>query len=191
MDDSLLMRVLDGAANLDEQRQPLVVVQFIFVAVIRDLYSAHEFHHEKRPAIFGGAGVQHARDVRMIHHRERLPFGFKTRDHRFGIHPQLDHFHGDQTTNRFLLFRHVDRAATAFANFLEQLVPPDELMRLFIGFVFENNFIRRVTDRRRGFDVNVTRTGSDLGEKFIGGHNVGEHHLDGLAKTLVSGTGAL
>ena len=50
MNDALLMRVLDGLANLDEQFEPLVGGEIVLVAVIGDLDPAHQFHDEERPA---------------------------------------------------------------------------------------------------------------------------------------------
>ena len=50
MNDALLMRMLDGVANLCEQFQPLLCGEIILVAVLRDFDPAHQFHDEVRPA---------------------------------------------------------------------------------------------------------------------------------------------
>ncbi len=44
--DALLVRVLDGLANLDEQIDPFLGGEIGLVAVIRDADAAHQFHHE-------------------------------------------------------------------------------------------------------------------------------------------------
>jgi hypothetical protein len=49
MNDALLMRVLDGLANLDEQIEPFLGGEVGLVAVVGDLDAAHQFHHEVRP----------------------------------------------------------------------------------------------------------------------------------------------
>src|SRR2546426_303882 len=49
MDDSFLMRVLDRAADLDEQFQPLAGGQIVLVAVIDQPDPAHQLHHKVRP----------------------------------------------------------------------------------------------------------------------------------------------
>jgi hypothetical protein len=54
----------------------------------------------------------------MIHHRQRLPLGFKPGDDRFGVHPQLDDFEGDAAADGFLLFGDVNNTTAAFADFL-------------------------------------------------------------------------
>ena len=66
--------------------------QIVLVAVLGDLDAAHQFHHEVRPARVGRAGVEHLGDVRMIHHRQRLPLGLEARDHLLGVHAELDNF---------------------------------------------------------------------------------------------------
>jgi hypothetical protein len=40
----------------------------------------------------GATWSEHPRDVRMIHHGQRLPLGFKALDHGLGIHPRFDEF---------------------------------------------------------------------------------------------------
>ena len=58
----------------------------------------------------------------MIHHRDRLPLGFKARDHGFGIHAELDDLERHAAADRFGLLGHVNHAAAALADLLKQLV---------------------------------------------------------------------
>ena len=101
------------------------VESFVLVAVLGDLHPADQFHDEVRPARFRRAGIEHLRDVRMVHHRQRLPLGFEARDDGFGVHAELDDLERDAAAHRFLLLGHVNDAAAAFADLLEQLVAAD------------------------------------------------------------------
>jgi hypothetical protein len=67
----------------------------------------------------------------MVHQRQRLPFGFKPRDHLFGIHAELDNLQRDAAPHRFLLLGHVNHAAAAFAELLEEFVLADSATRFF------------------------------------------------------------
>ena len=125
MDDPFLMRVLDRLADLDEQLEPLVRGEIVLVAVIGDLHAAHQFHDEVGPARFGRARVENFGDVRMIHQRQRLPLGFEPGDDLLGVHAQLDDLQRHPPPHRFLLLGHIDDAAAAFADLLEQLVTAD------------------------------------------------------------------
>ena len=61
----------------------------------------------------------------MIHHRQRLPLGFETRDDAFRVHAQLDDLERDAAADGLLLFGHANDAAAAFADLLEQFVAAD------------------------------------------------------------------
>ena len=100
------------------------------VAVVGNLDAAHQFHDEERPPVFRRAGVEDLRDVRMIHHRERLTLLLEARDDFLRVHPHLDDLQRHRAPHRLLLLRHPDHAKAAFADLLEQLVRPDPLARL-------------------------------------------------------------
>jgi hypothetical protein len=82
----------------------------------------------------------------MIHHRQRLPLGLEPRDHLLGVHPQLDNFerHG-----------HIDHAAAAFAQLLEQFVSSNPASQWLPGRAFRHNHHSR---RRRSFGQRVQET---------------------------------
>jgi len=67
----------------------------------------------------------------MIHERERLPFGFEARDDALRVHAELDHFERHSPAHRFFLLGHVNDAAAAFAQLLEQLVAANPVAGLF------------------------------------------------------------
>ncbi len=110
VNDTLLVRVLDGLANFDEQVQSLRGAEFLSVAVSCDGNAAHEFHDKVRAAVFRGAAVEDFGDVRMIHEREGLALGLEAGDDLFRIHAQLDDLEGDTAFDRVALFRGPDGA---------------------------------------------------------------------------------
>ena len=61
----------------------------------------------------------------MIHQGQRLPLGFEAGDDLLGVHAQLDDLERDPAANRFLLLGHINHAAAAFADLLEQFVAAD------------------------------------------------------------------
>ena len=81
-----------------------------------------------RPLV-GRPGIEHPGDVRMIHHRQRLPLGLEAGDHLPRVHPRLDDFQRDGPPNRPRLLGHEDDAHAAFADLLQQLVRPDDRAR--------------------------------------------------------------
>ncbi len=143
VDDALLVRVLDGVADLDEQVKPFPGAEAVLVAVVGDADAPDQFHDEVGAARLGGAGVEHLGDVGMVHHGQSLPLGLEARDHRLGVHAQLDDLQRHAPAHRFGLLGDIDDAATAFADFLQQLVAADGLARgVVLGSVGESNFDR-------------------------------------------------
>ena len=92
--------------------------------------AAHQFHDEVGPARLRRARIEHLGDVRMVHQRQRLPLGFEAGDDLPGVHAQLDDLERDAAPHRLLLLGHVDHAAAAFADLLQQLVAADLVARL-------------------------------------------------------------
>ena len=122
VDDALLVRVLHRLANLDEQVEPLPGGELVPLAVVGDLDPAHQFHHEVGPSRVGRPGIENLRDVRMIHHRQRLTLGLEARDDRVGFQAQLNDLQRHPAFDRLRLLSHVNDTAAALADFLEQLV---------------------------------------------------------------------
>src|SRR6266478_3288695 len=127
MNDSFLVRMLNRVANLYEQFEPLPNRELLPVAIIGNAKPFHIFHDEERPSGFGRPTIKDFGNVRMIHQRQGLPFSFKPRDHRPGIHSQLDDLKGDAAMDRLLLFRQINDSATAFADLLQKSIVPDLL----------------------------------------------------------------
>ncbi len=61
----------------------------------------------------------------MVHSRERLALGRKTRDDLGAVHAELDQFERDLPSYRLLLLREPNRAHSAFADSFEQHVWAD------------------------------------------------------------------
>ena len=125
VNDSLLMRVLDGVADVDKQLQPLADGQLVFVTVLRDRNALDQFHRKERPTAVGGAGIQDVGDIGMVHHRQRLPLGLEPCDHLPRVHSRLDDLQRHPPLDRLGLLGHVDDAHAAFAELLQQLVGAD------------------------------------------------------------------
>ena len=126
VDDALLVGVLDGLADRREQFEPLAEREVFFVAVLGDGDAFDQLHHEVRPAGVGRAGVEHLGDVRMVHHRQRLPLGLEAGDHLPGVHARLDDLQRDRPLDRLGLLGHEDDAHAAFADLLQELVGADD-----------------------------------------------------------------
>ena len=82
----------------------------------------------------------------MIHQRQRLPLGLKPGDDTLGVHAQLDDFERHPPAHRFFLLGHINHAAAAFADSLQQLVRPDALSD---GFVLLGRLVNIVSQARR------------------------------------------
>jgi hypothetical protein len=69
--------------------------------------------------------VKNLRDVGMVHHGQRLPLGLEARYDLAAVHARFDDLEGDATFDRLSLFGHPHFAEPAFAELLQQRVPPD------------------------------------------------------------------
>ncbi len=121
MDDPLLVGVLDRLTHRHEQFEPLVRGKLAFVAELRDRHALHQFHDEVR-ARFVQTTVEHLGNVRVIHQRERLPFGIEARQHGFRVHAGLDELHRHKSLHGFRLLRPPDGTHAALADGLHERV---------------------------------------------------------------------
>ena len=148
VNNSLLMRVLNGAANLQKQIKAFFGRQAILVAELGDLDASNQFHHEVGSSGRRRARIQNFGNVRVVHQRESLPLRREAGDHLFGVHAKLDQLESDPPTDGFLLFGHVNDSAAAFANLLEQLVPA-YLIGLGFGRLIDPQGFRRFQSREK------------------------------------------
>src|SRR5262249_28222648 len=63
VNDSFLVCMLHGAADVAEQRQSVADGQSFAIAIRGNILAAYQFHHEVGPAALRRAGVQDAGDV--------------------------------------------------------------------------------------------------------------------------------
>jgi hypothetical protein len=168
----------------------------VVVAEFRDRHAVDEFHHEKRAPGIGGAGVEHARDVRMVHHRERLALGLETGDDLPRVHAELDDLQRDAAPHRCGLLGEVNDAAAALADFAHERVAADHVAGFFLGerghrrkrrALDGGGFEKRaggVVAREQGVDAGAQRgiAGAGAVEK---GRAVGEGQLDGFGEDFV------
>ena len=125
MNDSLHVCVLNGVAHLDEQLEPLVRGKRFLIAIARDRQAPKELHHEVRPAVVRRAGVEDARDVRVMHHRQRLPLRIEACDDVPRIHAELDDLDRDRAFHRPKLFGFVHDTHPALAKRRDDPIWPD------------------------------------------------------------------
>ena len=125
VNNALLMRVLDGMADEHEEPQSVGCGQSILIAVVDDRDTAHEFHHEIGPARVGRAGIENPRDVGVVHHGQRLTFGFEPGHHLSAVHAQLDDFERHAPLDGCDLVSHPDFPESSLADLLQQLEVAD------------------------------------------------------------------
>ncbi len=75
MHDQVLVGVLDGVADVEEELQPLAHAELLTIAIAIERFAVHVLHHEVGIAFLGFAGVEQARDVRVVQAGEDLPLG--------------------------------------------------------------------------------------------------------------------
>jgi hypothetical protein len=61
----------------------------------------------------------------MVHQSQRLALRFEAGHHLAGVHADLDNFESDAALDRFDLLSHINHAAAALADFLQQFVAAD------------------------------------------------------------------
>ncbi len=71
------------------------VEQLMPVAVIGDRYAGDVLHRKERSAVAGHPCVEDHRDIRMVHHRQRLALRFESGHHLTRVHPGFDDLDGN------------------------------------------------------------------------------------------------
>jgi hypothetical protein len=131
VDDPLLVRVLHGLADQDEQLQPFPGREAMPVAVLGDGHALDQLHHEVRAAGRRAAGIEDLGDVRVVHHRQRLPLRFEPRDDRTRVQAQLDDLDRHLARHGLRLLGAEDGTHAAFADLLEEAIGADAAARAF------------------------------------------------------------
>ena len=89
----------------------------------------HVFHREIGTTLRGSARIEHACNVRVVHHRQRLTFRLEARDHFARVHSGLDHLERDLTSDRLLLLRQPHFTHAAVPDGPQQAIRSDQRRR--------------------------------------------------------------
>ena len=110
-----------------------------------------------------------------------------------GVHAQLDDLERDATADRLFLFGHVNRAAAAFADFLQQLVGTNAVA----GLLFRGEIARRgdAGSRRVGSGRRVRHGLSErdfsFGKKILGVDSDRQQFFDAGPQGVIAGASAV
>ena len=116
------------------------------VAVLRNPGAANQFHDKVGTPRVRRPPIKHFGDIRMVHQRQRLALGFEAGDDLFGVHAHLDDLERDAAAHRLLLLGHINHAAAALADLLEQFVIANPVSGLFLLGQCQHN--RRIAHGR-------------------------------------------
>ena len=125
VDDPLMMGVLDGLTDIDEEADALVRGEAVGVAVVRDRDALHQLHDEEGATALGRPPVVEAGDVGVVHHRQGLALRLQAGQHLFGVHPQLDDLERYAPVHGLGLLGEPHLPHPPFAQELQQLVRSD------------------------------------------------------------------
>ncbi|MBA8887615.1 hypothetical protein FHW12_001829 [Dokdonella fugitiva] len=118
MHDELCVCVLDGGTDVEEEREAGAQRQRTLVAMARDRRAFDVLHREIRGAVLCGAGVDEARDVRVLQRGEQAVLA---REARRGVGAETcarDEFERDPLRDRIVVaFGEVDHAHAAAREF--------------------------------------------------------------------------
>ena len=78
------------------------------------------------------ACIEHFGDVRVVHQRQRLPFGLEAGDDLFGVHAGLDDLQRHLPSHRSFLLGHENDTEAPLADLLAPLVRPDDRTNAFV-----------------------------------------------------------
>jgi hypothetical protein len=95
MDHEVLMRVLDGSADVHEEAKPGGDAELIPIAVRRDWQTVDVFHDQVRVAVVGHASVEESCDMRMDQPGKDAALGHEPLVQRIVRIAGGDHFDGD------------------------------------------------------------------------------------------------
>ena len=126
MDDTFVVRVLDGLAHHLEELQPFLGGKVLAIAVVGDGNALHVLHHEVGAPGLRRTTIEHAGDIGMIHQRQRLALSLEARDDLPRVHAGLDDLERDSLVVITTMLRQVDHSHAAFAEFVEELVLADD-----------------------------------------------------------------
>ncbi len=130
VDDPFLVRMLNPAADGDEQLQPFFQAERMGVAVAAERRTFDVFHRDVGAARTALAGIEHPGDVRVAHQGQRLALGRKAGGHLQTARTGADQLERHGATDRVLLLgkEHLPHAPRAEPT--EQAVRTDRLPKV-------------------------------------------------------------
>ena len=121
MHDAVLVRVLDRAAQLAEQREPARQVDALRRAIHGQRPADDQLHHQVRPVVGGHTRVEQRDDVRMGEARQDLALRVEPRSDVVVTNGRVDDLHGDLLRESAVhTLGQVDDAHAAAADFPDQ-----------------------------------------------------------------------
>ena len=111
------------------------------------------------------------------HQRQGLALGFEAGDDLFGVHPQLDDLQRHSPLHRFILLGHINHAAAAFTDLLEQ-------------FVAANAVASPFADRREDLQGMRSHRRRRFFQESAGGVGI-EQRLHAMAQGSITTTGLI
>jgi hypothetical protein len=133
MDHAFAMRMLHSAANLDKQRQPFRQGRAAPVACDGDGKTIQVLHYEVGTALGGCARIVQSGDIRVLHERQSLAFGFETPQDRSAFQTRLQHLQSHFAVHRIRLYREVDDAHAAFTDLANDFVIAECVAGLYVS----------------------------------------------------------
>src|SRR5262245_59794897 len=109
----------------------------LLVAVVGDGNTTYQLHDEIRSARACRSGVKHLGDIRMIHQRQCLTFGFEAGDHVASVHAWPNHLQSHLALHRLVLLGDKHETEASLANLLHELVWSDDSARPFRRWAVE------------------------------------------------------
>ncbi|MFO1008944.1 MAG: hypothetical protein U1F29_02655 [Planctomycetota bacterium] len=91
-------------AHAREEPEALAQAELRLVAILRDRHALDELHR-RSTARRGRAAVEHLRDVRVLHERQRLALRLEPHDDLARVHAELDDLERDLVHDGLALFR--------------------------------------------------------------------------------------
>jgi hypothetical protein len=118
--------VVHRPGHPDEQPQALLNRQAPGPAVLRDGHAVHVLHHQVRPAVVRGPGVQEPGDIGVVQGGQDLALHREPLQEIVRVQPPAEHLQGNGRLLRSLgPLRQVDRPRTSTAQGVDDAVGPD------------------------------------------------------------------
>ena len=95
------------------------------IAVLGDGYALDILHYKVRPALGRGARVEDSRDIRVVHHGQRLTLIGEAGEYLASVHAEFYYFEGHKATNGLKLLSQIHSAHAPFAQRSKDLIAPE------------------------------------------------------------------